>query len=492
MTDAKLFSKASSYSFMPYNTYSDGYWGPDDYDKMDAPNLKEYRKVVKQCRFFYRKDPIASTVVNKTIDIGISSLIFDKGNLTDNEFKIFIGLKPDLESYSRELALEYLLSGLVVPEISYARINTSNLSEYKVKKKSYLYLPESMWIRNAETIDINYSFIMGKPSYYIEVPDEMVFFIMNNGKYPDGTKDEALYAELLKLYPDFVAKVKSGQKKILIEDDKLITRRKVLTDSQYPTPYLYASLEAFKHKRNLRRMDYAIAARVISAILHTKVGNDEYPVTEDDDTVFENIKNQFYYRDKKNVERIFHFITNHTVEMEWVTPDVSALLSEKKYAEINQDIFFGLGFPRILTTGETERSSSSDPEFASLSPVKTMEAMQKDVLPIIKDIVKNVSDGNNLRDVPDVRFAPINLQAFRQFVEGMTTLYESGNLSRTSFAGAFGYNLEEEMKQKAVENELMEQLEIEEFAPQPFSPQPNVPGQPQNNRENQQEDMQNT
>lgn len=479
---------AVAYSYMPISNQMSPFFAPDDYDKMGTYDVKEFQKTIESCRYFYRKDPIASTVVNKMIDIAINDLHFDKGQLSDNEFRIFIGLKNDLLAFSEQIGLEYLVTGLVVPEINYARININDKPEYKVKKKNSLYLPESMWIRDPQTIIINYSFLLNRPSYYVEVPEEMVQFIMNEGRYPDGTKDIALYEELKALYPDFVLKIRNGERKLLLEQDHIILRRRPLTDSQYPTPYLYSSLEAFKHKRNLRRMDYAIASRVISAILHTKVGNDEYPVTEEEagaeNSQFAAIRDQFYQRDNKNVERIFNLITNHTVSMEWVTPDVNALLNERKYAEINQDIFFGLGFPKILTTGETERSGASDPEFASLSPVKSMEAMRSQILIILRDIIKNVAEGNDLKDVPEVRFAPINLHSFKQFVEGMTALYDSGNLSRTSFSAAFGYNWEEEIKQKSEENDLLQELEVEEFAPQPFSPQPNMNQQQPQNQEN--------
>ena len=49
---------------------------------------------------------------------------------------------------------------------------------------------------------------------------------------------------------------------------------------------MYPALEPLKHKRNIRRMDYSIASRVISAIQLIKLGNDDFPVTEDDEDAF--------------------------------------------------------------------------------------------------------------------------------------------------------------------------------------------------------------
>lgn len=178
---------------------------------------------------------------------------------------------------------------------------------------------------------------------------------------------------------------------------------------------------------------------------------------------------------QRNLERIFQLFANHTVKISWVFPDVEALLNDAKYREVNQDIFFGLGFPRILTTGETERTQTSDPELAAISPVKTLKNMQNKILFIIKGIVKEVAKLNGLKSLPLIRFDNINLYSFRNFVEGMQALYDTGNISRTSYDAAFGFEWEEEIKQKAREADTITELGVEEFAKKPYSNQPNEP-----------------
>ena len=41
-------------------------------DRMELP--KEYHKLIKTCRFFYKRDPIAGTVLNKMVDCAITPL----------------------------------------------------------------------------------------------------------------------------------------------------------------------------------------------------------------------------------------------------------------------------------------------------------------------------------------------------------------------------------------------------------------------------------
>ena len=448
-------------------------WSPDDVDKLETFDIKKYHEIVNLCRFFYRKDPIAGTVINKMVEIGVTPIIFDQGKLSDNEFRIFESIKDNIQEFIESCGLEYLISGLVIPEIKFAALTKDQVFKLGIKKYSSLSLPVSMWLRDPTTVKILSTMVMDNPSYYVILPEELIYFIRNEGKYQDGNEDKKLYQELVTYYPEFVAQVKAGNKEILLEND-LIIRRRSLSDTPYPTPYLYNSLEAMKHKRNLRRMDYSLASRVISAIQLVQLGNDEFPITEDNEEAFTYIKDQMTWRNtsQRNLERIFQLFADHTLKISWVLPDVTALLSDKKYTEINADIFLGLGFPKILTTGETERTQTSDPEFASISPVETMKNMQKKLLFILKGITRDISVNNGLKNVPEVRFENINLHTFQDFVSGMKSLYDTRNISRTSFAKAFGYNWEEEVNQLSEENDKLKELGVEEFAPQPFSPQP--------------------
>jgi len=466
-----------------YKGKTSGVWSPSDVDKLEAVDFKEFHKLVDQCRFYYRKDPIAGTVVNKLVEIGVTDISLEKKGLSPNELRIFTSILGKVKEFLENCALEYLVSGLVIPEIKYASVTKEQLTDLGIKKYTTLTLPVSMWLRDPKTIKINSTMVTDEPSYYVILPEQLIMFIQNKGVYPDGNEDIALYNELLTYYPEFVLQVMSGKKEILLENN-LIVRRKVLSDSPYPTQYLLPAIEALKHKRNLRRMDYSIASRVISAIMLVRLGNDEFPVTEDDESVFENIRSQMTWRNSygRDIERIFQLFGNHTLDIEWVFPPVEALLDDAKYREVNQDIFFGLGFPRILTTGETERTQTSDPEFATMSPTKTIENIQSKLLPIAQAIMRDTALSNGLKDYPKVKFSPVNLHAFATFVTAMVSLYNTGNISRTTLDELFGFNWEDEMELKEGEQKIMEDSGLPEFSPQPFSPQPGNPQQNNNQK----------
>lgn len=428
-----------------------------------------YNETVTLCRFFYRTEPVVSTVINKLVEIGINDIILSKKGLSDNEFKVFQSLKPRLLEFSETMAQELLLSGLVVPEVGYGPVDREEIQELGIKKYNRLIFPTSMWVRDPNSILINSSLMSDMPSYYVMIPDEVIYFIKNKGKYQDGSEDKDLFTNLKTYYPDFVKKVMAGDKKFLI-DNKLIIRRKYLNDNPYPIPYVSSSLDALQHKRRMRRMDYSIMDKVISAIMHIKVGSDEFPITDDNETAFTEIRNQLTMRfqSDQSLERIFQLITNHTVGISWIFPDTTALLDAKKYEGINEEILFGLGFPRILITGEASKTGSSDPEIAILSPIKTMEFIRRRILKVIKEICRRVAEENNFK-VPTVAFKALNLHSFSEFMINLEKLYNISGVSRTSVSEYMGFDFTEEIDKLEEEHLLITEKGLTEVGQQPFS-----------------------
>jgi hypothetical protein len=419
---------------------------------------EDYKKTVQECRFFYRHDAIVSTVINKLVEIGITDIELDFSSIPQNEQRIYLAYLDKIYEFIKQCAMEYLITGLVVPEIYFEDVDREELQERGIKKYQVLKLPTSLWVRNSEHIKINNSFFGDdKPSYFLKIPQELISFITSKGTYPDGTKDLERYKWLKENFPVFVANIEKGTTEILL-DNKLVVRRSYLADSPYPIPYILPALDALKHKRNLRLMDYVIATRVIRAIQHVKVGNDEYPLLEGEEEIFDNIRAQLNYQSiygnkLDKTSKIVQLFTNHTVDINWIIPDIDALLNSSKYDEINDDIFFALGFPRILTTGETLRSQTSNHELATKSPIKTMESMQKDLLPIVRYIFYQIKKLNNLSNYPAVRFKNLDFYRFADFVNGLFQLREQNGVSLDTLCRVFGLDYSDEQKKILNENQ---------------------------------------
>ncbi|MFA5153357.1 MAG: hypothetical protein WC554_12410, partial [Clostridia bacterium] len=111
MPKEKTANKISHASYSLTTNRISNPWGPNDIDKLDIWDNKEFNKVVSACRFFYKHDPVVSTVINKMIDIAITDVWFTKKDMDINQFRLFLGLKAILKDFAENMALEYLLSG---------------------------------------------------------------------------------------------------------------------------------------------------------------------------------------------------------------------------------------------------------------------------------------------------------------------------------------------------------------------------------------------
>jgi hypothetical protein len=195
-------------------------------------------------------------------------------------------------------------------------------------------------------------------------------------------------------------------------------------------------------------MDKSIASRAIEAIRHIRIGNDDFPADDDDITAVEDIVTQ----NSSSGERIFNLFTNHTVEIEWVFPPLDALLNEMKYAEPNSDIFLGLGFPRILTVGETAKSNAADNKIASLGPKATLDDMRDSIVEWLKKLFQELAELNNFTRIPDPYLAPIatvDMTALVQFaIEALT----AGAISKDTVAQLYGTDYDTEAGQ--IETEI--------------------------------------
>lgn len=431
--------------------------------KLDDPQTKNnndyFVSLVNEARFFYKNEPLVATIINKMVDIGVNDLVFSKNGLSDNEFKVFTSLKPRLLEFAEAMALEFLLSGLVVPEFALGKASKEEILALGIKKYSTLQLPVSLFVRDPKSVIIYTSLMSDKPNYFIQVPEDVSYFIKNNGVYPNGQENKELFKQMKSSFPDFVKDVLSGVTEIPLLNPNVL-RRRYLSDNPYPIPFVSAALDVLKHKRKLRQIDYSIADKVIGAILHVQMGSDEFPITdsEEDAAFVDNLRNQLTWRfnTKKDLERIFQLLTSHTVKINWIFPDTKELMNDVKYKDINMEILYALGFPKTLIIGESERSNAGDPEMSMIGPVKTMENFRRKILEVLRRVCEQVALENKFKTPPTLTFKTLNLHNFNDMVTALSKLYETGGLSREAFDDILGYDFKEQIDIRALEQKEIE------------------------------------
>ena len=435
-------------------------------DKMKVSD--NYNDQLELCKFFTNRDTIVIGVINKQVELAFNGYKPRRNNCTDEEFEVYCAVSDKILSALKVMAREYLISGLLVPEITWKSVKGKELNLKGRPNKSFN-LPDEIWLRDPSTIELKRTPIPNKVRVYFKVPTEDVNFITSKGVYSDGTRDVELYQQMLKDYPEYVKKIKSGDTSILLEN-AFILRRNPSSGNIYPTPYLLPALESLQHKRNLKKMDYSIASRVISAIQKITLGSDKFPLTEDDQEVIDKLKEQMLWRGQEgNIERVFQLFGNHTLNIEWIYPNTEALLDAGKYSAVNNDILHALGMPAIITTGETTRSATSQAEFALLPPTEVLKSLRKDLEPFLDYLYQEIQKANNFSHRPVPAFPPIRLYDPAKAAQVGEKYYQNGVLSKTTWGDLGDFDFENEQILRKFEDEFTNSMGLTSGPQVPYS-----------------------
>jgi hypothetical protein len=445
-----------------YNAHPDlrpGYVSNDGIKKF------KYHEVIKDCRYYYERDPIAGTVVNRLCEIAVTQLRNRRQNknaknaLSDEIIAYYNAIAEGLKPFLKQMALEYTLHGLAIPEFTTIR-KMGNRASDKLGRTRY-HFPDKLWIRNVDNIEIVKLPTGAERVIFLKVPAEEIRLIETKGGKDPNKK--ALYEILLERFPEYVAAVQAGKTRFPLNDVAPVYR-KLTSYNDYPIPYLLNALDPMKHKGRLKSMDMSIASRIIEAIRQVKVGNDEYPADDDDLRA----EQQSFLAYGSVGEKIFNYFTNHTVEIKWVYPPFEQLLSEGKYIEPNREIFMALGFPRIWVTGETEKSNASDNSLASQGPLATIEDIRDQIIQWVKWFYNELAELNNFDRIPEPYFAPIVMADVANLIQYAADFYDKKAISRETMAALYG----EDYEQVAAQREAEEKIDPTE---DPIAPNPNQP-----------------
>lgn len=453
MTDVKKLGRAvASQQYIQYPANVPGYVDSNE----NSSKKFDYRKDVKDSRYYYRVDPIAGTVMNRVCDIAVTQLRNrrkgknNKQPIKDDVLAYYNFVAIGLNEFLKQMALEYLLHGMVVPEFTTVRKMGTRATEY-LGRTRYEF-PDKLWCRNVDNIELKRLPSGSERLVYLKIPADDIELVKSKGK-----KDKQKYDYLVKNYPEYVQAISTGETKFLLDSAKPIYR-KLVSFHDYPIPYLSNALDPIKHKARLKAMDMSITSRVIEAIRQIKMGNNENPYDDDDIKAEEQSFNVY----ASTGEKVFNYFTNHTIEIVWSYPPFEALLSDAKYSEPNLEIFFALGFPRIWVNGETEKSNSSDNALAAIGPLSTINDVRDALIRWIKTFYEKLADLNGFDRIPEPYFSTVNMSDVANLIQYAKDFTEIGAISKDTVAAFYGSDYETEMEQRLVEEE-----KEKEFTPEP-------------------------
>lgn len=434
-------------------------------DRLMVP--KEYHQVINMCYEFYQRGGIVTTVINRLAELSITTLRNGQRKTSDeaNEyFDAVLHRSPSrLNRFMRTAAVEYFLSGMVLPRVDWEEVQGNELSPKLRAGRKYmvpvvdLYPPKLIRVEWAD---------WGAKDFYIEIPDADIRMI----KRGDSNKiksQQRKYKIWQEQYPELVKAVKNGEKFIKIDTDAIL--RKEISFTQYPTPFLFNVLEALIYKQKIRQMDYAVASRIISAILLVTEGSDQFPITEDTRGNLDNLKRQieYYGNNPAMAQRLFPLFSNHTTKLQWISPDVEAMLDQEKYKQVNTEIAEGLGFARILITGESQNAAASEVSTWAIQPM--MEELRDMFLEWLMPIYEQAAELNGFRYIPAPTFDPIRLQDFIKTAAVFSQAFKEGNISRTTRDIMLGIDFQSEVELMTDEKQIISDAKFGQFPEMPYN-----------------------
>jgi len=445
-------------------------------DKLMVP--KEYHQIISMCYDFYQRGGIVTTVINRLSELSITTISNGQRKTSDEAntyFDSVLHRSPSrLNRFIRTAALEYFLSGMVLPRVEWKEVKGSDLNPGLKPNKIYsvpvvdLYPPKLIKVEWAG---------WGTKEFYIQIPDDDIR-IIKRGDSNKIKSQQRKYKIWQEQYPDLVKAIQNGEKFVKVETDAIL--RKELSTTQYPSPFLFNVLEALIYKQKIRQMDYSVASRIINAILLVTEGSDTFPITEDTRGNLDNLKNQieYYSRHPAMSQRLFPLFSNHTTRLQWISPDVEAMLDQEKYKQVNAEIAEGLGFAKILITGESQNAQASEVSTWAIQPM--MEDLREMFIEWLETIYEQAAELNSFRYTPEPAFAPIRLQDFIKTAAVFSQAFKEGNISRTTRDIMLGLNFRSEVELMQDEKELISGAKFGKFPEMPYNVTvvPGVGGRP--------------
>lgn len=445
-------------------------------EKLTIPN--EYHALIKMCYDFYLRGGMASVVLERVAEMSITSVRNGQRKTSDEQndyFDAILHRRPSrLDRFIKVMALEYFLTGMVIPRIEWKTVKGSDLSPKLHKSREYIVPTFDLY--PPLLVNINWAG-WGEKEFYLTIPPED-FRLLKNKNSVRRTKEQQQRLDYLSKFAIYTDTVASGSDRIPLKDIDPILRKEISL-SPYPTPYLSKVLEALVFKQQLRRMDYAVAARIINAILLVQEGDKDFPLVEGARSNLDDLKTQILARANNPlaIERLFILFSNHTTKLTWISPDVQALLDQEKYKQANEEVMEGLGFPRILIVGESKGAQAAEVSTWAIQP--QMEELRSMILEWMLTIYEQSSDLNGFRNTPSPSFTPIKLQDFIKTAAVFAQAFREGNVSRTTRDQMIGLDLTTEMELMKDEYDGMKELP-KDFPEMPY----NIQVVPQNKLNN--------
>jgi hypothetical protein len=122
---------------------------------------------------------------------------------------------------------------------------------------------------------------------------------------------------------------------------------------RYAMPRVLRVFDSMDYKDALVKADFSTLDGITNYMLKITIGNDEHPVT--DQSQLATVANLF-----DTASKSFDIVWNHTLDIEKITfPEISEILGQDKFAQVNDDLTMGWGVSRALIDGKVQGNAKA-------------------------------------------------------------------------------------------------------------------------------------
>lgn len=422
----------------------------------EAP-LDAYKRAIK----YYYTDPLIGTTTNLLASLSSKGY---ENDIDDPKIKQFFDVwafDVNLPEVLEWIFLDFFKVGHVTtykvlakyePRVSY--LSPIPGQKMKVKKKpkkekaakkgiwSKGHMPVSYTTLNPLLVNIEGNLLFDKTTVKLKPPNELTEML----KKPPAelTEDEK---ELVKALPNDLKKAAQKGEEYQLDSRLVgqITYRKQPYE-RYARPRIGRLFDTIEYKKSLRQADISTLDGISNAILKITIGNDDYPVTNQEQ--LEAVAELFNTPSKS-----FDVVWNHTLHIEKiVSPEIEAILGKGKYEQVNEDMTAGLGIPRSIIDG-TGQVNAAEIGLMIKGLSEEISYARRQVTRWLYREYQQIAEAAGFDRIPKVRWDEGVLKDTILYMNTLSQLVDRRMLSYRTALEALGFdfpnelsNMEEEMK----------------------------------------------
>ena len=307
------------------------------------------------------------------------------------------------------------------------------------------HLPIAYTVLNPLLVTIDGNLLFDKVSIKITLPQELTAMLKKNKS--ELTEEER---ELIKALPsDLKAAAEKGGEYPL--DSRLVSVLSYRKQpyERYAKPRTGRIFDALEYKRALQEADTSTLDGISNYILKITIGNDEYPVTKQEE--LEAIANLF-----NTTSKSFDVVWNHTLQIEKiVSPEIEAILGQDKYKQVNEDITGGLSVPRMVIDGVGELGTAES-QMVSKSMGELITYARSQIEQWIYKEYRQIAEVMGFDRFPKIRWDEGILKDPILYMNTLAALVDRRMLSYRTALEELGYDFPNEFKNMEEEVPLVE------------------------------------